>query len=137
MIKCIFGTFLLFGIIFFCSCNQFVYRPHSAKQKRLARPHVQFMMAVVKFRENYGVWPPYLTELEAKYPENKKIMENFQYQTVTFEIKDIDRLTVFFYDYKLKPYWPDNNDKTDLNAFNGRINFYKSKGKFVWKVKMR
>jgi hypothetical protein len=118
------------------SCSQFTYRPHSAKQKYFARPHVQFMMAVVSFRETYQVWPPSLSELALKSPENRKIIEDFQYAVVDFVIKDNDHLTAYFYDYKKKSYYSDN-DKIDLNAFHGRIRFYNSNGKFVWKVKMK
>lgn len=94
------------------------------------------MMAVTQFRETYGVWPPSLSELALKSNEYNKVISDFQYQNADFVIKDNDRLTVFFYNYKKQSYYGDNT-KIDLNAFHGRINFYKSGGKFVWKLKMK
>ena len=93
-------------------------------------------MAVVNFREARGHWPASLAELALYSRENAQIIENFQYHSVDFKVKSVDNLVVDFYDYKKEPYIPDN-DKIDLNAFSGRIKFYKSREKFVWKVKMR
>jgi hypothetical protein len=123
-------------IICFCSCNHFVYLPKSAKQKYFARPHIQFMMAVVNFRESYGIWPPSLSEMALKSKENRKIIDDFQYQSVDFLIKDQDHLIVYFYGYKKKSYYQDDS-QIDLNAFQGRIRFFKWNDKFAWKVKMR
>ena len=47
-----------------------------------------------------------------------------------------DRLVVHFDGYKKKLYL-DEDEKIDLNRFNGNIDFYKSRGKFVWKVTMK
>lgn len=127
---------IVFVFICLCSCSQLTYRPHSAKQKYFARPHVQFMMAIAQFRETYGAWPPSLSELALKSPEYQKVIDDFQYQSADFVVKDVDKMTVYFYNYKKQAYYGDN-DKIDLNAFHGRINFYKSNGKFVWKMKMK
>lgn len=126
----------ILAIICLYSCNQFVYLPKSAKQKYFARPHIQFMMAVVNFRELYGLWPPSLTELGSKSKENRKIIDDFQYEFVDFVSRDIDHLTLYFYGYKKKSYYH-NDNKIDLNAFQGKIKFFKSNDKFVWKVKMK
>ncbi|HET9279233.1 MAG TPA: hypothetical protein VFN95_13640 [Flavitalea sp.] len=136
MNKKIYRLWLLPVLVCWCSCSTLTYNPHSAKQKYFARPHVQFMMAVVDFREKYGVWPPSLSEMEIKSVENKKIINDFQYRIVDFRIRDNDNLTAYFYDYKKISYYGDP-EKIDLNAFHGRIKFYKSEGKFVWKVKMK
>lgn len=92
-------------------------------------------MAIVNFREVRGNWPPSLTELELYSIENRKIINNFQYESVAFVIKNNDRLIVYFDNYK-KELYLDVPDKTDLNRFRGKIIFYKSNNKFVWKVKM-
>ena len=131
----LYPSYFLALLICFCGCSQFTYRPHSAKQKYFARPHMQFMMAVVDFREKYGVWPPSVSEIVIRVPTSKKIIEDFQYETANFVIKDNDHLTVYFSGYKKKSYYADET-KIDLNAFHGRINFFKSQGKFVWKLKM-
>ena len=135
MMKRINGLFLLTILVCFYSCDRYVYLPKSAKQKYFARPKVQFMMAVVNFRELRGNWPPSLTELGLYSIENRKIINNFQYQTVDFVIKTNDKLYVYFDNYKKELYLNDP-DRTDLNRFRGRIIFYKSNDKFVWKVKM-
>jgi hypothetical protein len=121
----------------FSSCNYFTYRPHSAKQKYFARPHVQFMMAVVSFRETRGFWPPSLAELGLYSKENRKVIDDFQYLSVDFKIKNEDKMTAYFSQYKKDADFNNNDPRIDLNAFSGRIFFYKSGDKFVWKVKMR
>ena len=94
------------------------------------------MMAVVEFRESTGGWPFSLYELQYQTEKNKKIIDDFQYRYIYFLPRKNDRLEVFFDDYK-KELYLDVEGKTDLNRFSGVINFYKSNGKFVWKVKMR
>ncbi|MBC7827761.1 MAG: hypothetical protein H7122_08450 [Chitinophagaceae bacterium] len=133
--KGIYSLYVLSVLTCIYSCNQFVYLPKSAKQKYFARPKVQFMMAVVNFRELRGNWPPSLNELGLYSIENRKIIKDFQYQTADFVIKNNDKLYVYFDNYK-KELYLDDPDRTDLNRFHGRIIFYKSKDTFVWKVKM-
>lgn len=128
--------FFLLIFVWLCSCEQYTYLPKSAKQKYFARPHIQFMMAVVSFREATGVWPGSLFELESHEEKNKKIIADFQYNSVDFARKKNDKLSVSFDDYK-KQLYLDNEDKIDLNRLQGTIAFYKSDGKFVWKVKMK
>lgn len=123
-------------VIFFCSCSQFVYLPKSARQKYFARPHIQFMMAVVSFRENTGVWPSAVYQLISQDEKNRKIIDDFQYERLDFISRKNDRLVVHFDGYKKKLYL-DEDEKIDLNRFNGNIHFYKSRGKFVWKVTMK
>lgn len=122
--------------VWLCSCEHYTYLPKSAKQKYFARPHIQLMMAVVSFREATGVWPGSLFELESQAEENKKIINDFQYQSVIFSRKQNDKLIVSFDNYKKRLYL-DEDDKIDLNRLQGTIAFYKSGGKFVWKVKMK
>lgn len=117
-------------------CNQFVYLPKSARQKYFARPHVQFMMAVVEFRESTGGWPSSKFELQHHKENNFRIVNDFQYQMLHFQQKKDGRLFVFFDEYKRELYL-DVPGKTDLNRFHGVICFYKIEGKFTWKVKMR
>jgi len=136
MDKLVYRFYVISILVSFYGCGQVTYQPHSAKQKYFAKPHVQFMMTVVNFREKYGVWPPSLGEMELMLPEAKKIIHDFQYQSVDFLIKDGDNLTVRFYNYKKTSYYADPS-KIDLNAFQGRIRFYKSDNKFVWKVRMK
>jgi hypothetical protein len=97
---------------------------------------VQFMMAVVSFRESTGVWPSNLYQLTYQTEKNKKIIDDFQYQSVDFVNKKNGKLVVYFDDYK-KVLYLDVENKIDLNRLSGRIFFYESHGKFVWKVKMR
>ena len=122
-------------LIFFSGCNYFVYLPKTAKQKYFARPRIQFMMAVVTFRENTGVWPGSLYQFTFYSQENKKIVDDFQYHSIYFHQKKNDRLVVSFGDYK-KELYLDPGGKIDLNSLGGIITFYSSNGKFVWKVKM-
>lgn len=119
-----------------CSCSHYTYLPKSAKQKYFARPHIQFMMSVVSFRESTGVWPSSLYQLELHTEKNKQIIEGFQYQSVYFTSKKNDRLLVSFDNYK-KQFYLDEDDKVDLNRLRGNILFYKSNDKFVWKVTMQ
>lgn len=130
---------LKLGIIvsLFClyGCNYFTYNPHSARQKYFARPHLLFMDAIVEFRELYGVWPTSLTDLSVTSERNKKIISDFQYASADFNSSDSDKLTVHFYNYKKDLYSSDG--KIDLNAFHGFIYFFRSNGKFGWKVKMK
>ena len=136
MNKLVCRLYVISILVSFYGCGQFTYTPHSAKEKYFARPHVQFMMTVVNFREKYGVWPPSIGEMELMFPEAKKIIHDFQYQSLDFLIKDKDNLTINFYNYKKTLYYGDPT-VVDLNAFQGRIRFYKSDNKFVWKVKMK
>lgn len=117
-------------------CNQFVYLPKSAKQKYFARPHIQFMMAVVEFREDTGGWPGSQYELEHHRPKNPRIINDFQYRNLHFQQKKDGKLFVFFDEYK-KELYLDVPGKTDLNRFHGLICFFKTGDKFAWKVKMR
>lgn len=94
------------------------------------------MMAVVEFRESTGTWPGNVYQLSYHSIKNKKIIEDFQYESIFFHPGENDRLIVYFDHYKKKLYL-DPEELTDLNRFNGKISFYKSNGKFVWKVKMK
>lgn len=128
--------FFLSIFVWLCSCEQYTYLPKSAKQKYFARPHIQFMMAVVEFREAAGVWPGSVYQLASQSGKNKKIVDDFQYQSVTFTNKKNDKLSVSFDDYK-KQLYLDEEDKIDLNRLRGTIAFFKSDGKFIWKVRMK
>lgn len=130
------GIFLLFLLFASPGCSEVVYRPHSAKQKYFARPHLQFLDLVASYRETHGFWPASLVILKNTSPGNDKIIDDFQYAWVEFKIKSDDKMTMYFSQYKKEPYIS-NNDKIDLNVFNGRVNFFKSNGKFAWKVKMQ
>ena len=125
--------------ILFCSvgCNHFVYLPKSAKQKYFARPHIQFMMTVVDFRESTGGWPSTVYEFQNQAPKNQKILHDFQYSNIYFKPQGSEKLKVFFDGYKRELYLSPEEGQIDLNRFYGVIHFYKTKGKFVWKVKMR
>ena len=131
---CRLSTFAL--LLCVSGCSQFVYLPKSAKQKYFARPHIQFMMAVVEFRESTGGWPASQFELENQKAKNWKIIHDFQYRNLHFQQRKGDELFVYFDDYKRELYL-DVPGKTDLNTFHGVICFYKNNEKFVWKVKMR
>lgn len=122
--------------ILFCSCSEFVYLPKSARQKYFARPHVQFMMAVVNFRETTGVWPSAVYQLVSHDEKNRKTIDDFQYERLDFVLRKDDRLVVYFDGYKKRLYL-DEDEKIDLNRFRGNIGFYRSQGKFAWKVTMR
>lgn len=132
------SSLLILAVIFsFFSCSNFTYIPKSAKQKYFARPHVQFMMSVVDFRETTGVWPSSISQLQLHTAKNKKIIEDFQYQSVYFTTKKDDRLQVTFDNYK-KQLYLDEPGKVDLNRLRGNILFSKSRdNKIVWKVKMQ
>ncbi len=94
------------------------------------------MMSVVGFRESTGVWPSSLYQLELHTEKNRQIIENFQYQSLYFTSKKDDRLLVSFDNYKQQLYL-DEDDKVDLNRLRGKILFYRSNDKFVWKVTMQ
>lgn len=129
---------LICFVLCLAGCNNVTYRPHSAKQKYFARPHLLFMDAVVRFREFYGVWPAALNDLSSVSETNRKIINDFQYLSADFESSNQDKLKVKFYNYKKDLAISKNNDnQVDLNAFHGVIYFFKSNGKFVWKVKMK
>jgi len=94
------------------------------------------MDAVVKFRELYGVWRGSLSDVSRTSEANRNIIDDFQYRSADFNSSDKDNLAVRFYDYKKQPYIS-NGEKMDLNAFHGRINFFKSDDRFAWKVTMK
>ena len=82
------------------------------------------------------MWPSAVYQLISQDEKNKKIIDDFQYERLDFISRKNDRLIVHFDGYKKKLYL-DEDEKTDLNRFRGDISFYKSRGKFVWKVTMR
>ena len=123
-------------LVLLTGCNHFTYRPHTAKQKYFARPQIQYLDLVVRYRESFGFWPASLVILRKTAPANEKIIDNFQYAWVDFKAKDDDRMTMRFAQYKKLPYMA-NPDKIDLNAFHGKVYFFKANGKFAWKVKMK
>ncbi|MGZ5133610.1 MAG: hypothetical protein ACXWCG_00615 [Flavitalea sp.] len=123
-------------LIFFSGCGYFIYLPKTAKQKYFARPHIQFMMAVISFRESTGVWPGSVYQFTNHAERNKKIIDAFQYHSIYFHQKKNDKLIVSFGDYKKEFYLSPGDGQIDLNSLGGIITFYNSNGRFVWKVKM-
>ena len=128
---------LLFLLVFSAGCDIVTFRLHSKKERYLGRPHVLLLNAIIEFKESSGSWPHSIAELVAGRPEYQVYVQQLQYRVVSFVPRKNGVLKVYFSDYRREKHndFPGvSKDAIDLNAIHATVRFYKSNGKYVYKV---
>ena len=116
-------------------CTQHTYLINQPK-KYYVDPPVVFMTSIISFRENTGAWPRSMKDLVIHSEENKKIIENFPYETTRFRLRKKDVLIVDFSGYQKDPQFipAQTGHSTDHRMVDGTIRFYKSGDSYQWDV---
>ena len=93
------------------------------------------MTSIVSFRERTGTWPVSMADLVKDSEDNRKMVDNFPYSKAGFRTRRNDVLIVDFSGYQKDPQFTHARPgDIDHRMVNGRIRFYKSRGKFKWEV---
>jgi hypothetical protein len=124
-------------LLILISCNYVTYNPKSKKKQLQATPSVLIFERMVDFRIEQGGWPSSMEDFRSKGIRYYEVVNDFPYQSTQFKIKDSNNMTFYFADHisDIKEY--NKTQKTDLNAYNGSVRFWKEGEKFLWKIKMK
>jgi hypothetical protein len=114
----------------------FTYRPHSKKQQQEAKPSVVLLERIIQFRESYQQWPVSKEDFMSRDRQYKEAFNGFKYLYTEFKIADNDQMTFYFLQHVKDEAEYNASGKIDLNRYGGEVNFYKEKGKFIWKIRM-
>jgi len=129
-------TCIVLAVSFLISCAYTTYSPRSKFQRDAARPSPVLLDRIIEFREKYFGWPVSKEDFISKDPRYKQSFAGFPYLSTQFKTIDADNM-IFYFDQHIKDEEKYNaTQKTDLNAFHGKVTFYKQGGIFVWKIKM-
>ena len=128
------AIYLIFWMGLISGCTQHRYLINQPK-KYYVSPPIAFMTCIVSFRERTGAWPVSMEDLIKDSEENRKIIYNLPYSKATFRTRKKDVLIVDFSGYQKDPRFTHSKPgEVDPRVVNGRIRFYKSKGRFTWEV---
>lgn len=119
------------------SCDHFTYTPKNRAQKRRAKPSIFICESIVDFRMAEGRWPYSKEDLISKGKKYKDAFADFKYSYTGFNIKDSNSMTFYFEDHVADATTYQLTGKSELNAYGGRVRFFKVKDKFAYTIKMR
>jgi hypothetical protein len=123
-------------ILVFAACNYVTYTPRTKKQVRREKPSIMILSRIVDFRIEHNSWPLSKEDFISKGKKYNEAFEGFPYYYTEFKIIDSNRMTFYFSRHIKDLQQHEQTQKVDLNAYGGRVRFYKENGRFVWKLKM-
>lgn len=118
------------------ACNYFTYTPRHRNQKRPEKPSIFIYEKIVEFRLEQGRWPSTKEDMITKGQKYYDVFKGFKYNHTRFKIKDSSTMTFYFSEHIADEANFAQTQLTELNAFRGRVRFFKVKDKYAWKVKM-
>lgn len=69
--------------------------------------------------------------------EYARAFDGFSYTYTRFKTVDSTTMIFYFSGHVKDQASYEETQKVDLNGYNGSVKFYKEKGKFLWKLKMK
>ena len=127
----------LASLTLLASCDHFVYTPKHRSQKRREKPSIFICERIIDFRLEEGRWPVSREDLIHKGKKYYDAFAGFKYSYTEFKIKDSSNMTFYFEDHIADETTYQLTGKSELNAYGGRIRFFKVKDKYAYKIKMR
>jgi hypothetical protein len=118
------------------ACQYFTYTPRHRSQKQREKPSIFICERIVDFRREEGRWPASKEELMAKGKKYYDAFKGFRYYYTQFKTKDSNTMVFYFGEHMADEAWAAQTNKTDLNAYRGKVRFFKVKDKFAYKIKM-
>ena len=119
------------------SCDYYVFTPKNRSQKRREKPSIFICERIVDFRLEEGRWPYSKEDLMHKGKKYYDVFADFKYAYTEFKIKDSNSMTFFFEDHVADESTYQTTGKSELNAYGGRVRFFRVKDKFAYTIKMR
>lgn len=116
------------------ACNYAKYTPTSQKEKRRALPSVVLLNSIVEFRNEFHSWPLSKEDMASKGIKYKTAWDGFAYKSYSFKAKDTNTMTFNFWDYPKELENNKNDNRVELNSYNGWVKFYKEGDVFAWKI---
>ncbi|MFL5746568.1 MAG: hypothetical protein ACJ751_17965 [Niastella sp.] len=127
----------LASVTMLVSCDYFIYTHKNRSQKRREKPSIFICEQIIDFRVEEGRWPYSKEDLIHKGKKYYDAFKDFKYTWTDFKIKDSNNMTFYFEDHIADETTYQLTDRSELNAYGGRIRFFRVKDKFAYKIKMR
>jgi hypothetical protein len=130
------NSIVLSSIVFFTSCNWLWYTPRSKKNIQREQPSVVLLNRIIEYREEFYAWPYSKEQFISKGKKYKEAFDGFPYLDAVFKVIDDNRMTFFFSHHNRDEARYERTKQIDLNNYHGKVKFYKTNNKFIWKLKM-
>lgn len=130
-----FCTFTML-ILLVSACQYITYTPRHRNQVRPQKPSIFIYEKIVEFRQEQGRWPVSKEDMITKGQKYYDVFRGFKYNHTRFKAKDSNTMTFYFSEHIIDEANYAQTGLIDLNAFRGKVRFFKVKDKYAWKVKM-
>jgi hypothetical protein len=136
-------------IVFFSACNHFnhtaankrnnplfTYTPRSKKNIQREKPSVILLNRIIEYREEFNGWPYSKEGFISKGKKYFDAFNGFPYLGMQFKVISDDKMIFYFFDHVKDNKNMNESGMIELHSYHGKVYFYKSNNKFIWKLKM-
>lgn len=130
-------AFLTFLLLSGTACNYTTYTVRSRKNIQREKPSIVLLNKILDFRVEQNYWPYSREDFMSKGVKYASAFDGFPYTYTRFKTIDSTTMVFYFSGHVKDQARFEETQKVDMNSYGGSVRFYKEKGKFLWKLKMR